>query len=65
MTTQVKLKDVKKGDYIRFTANENGPVWVRGGYIRALGEYELERWDAIGSFTYRKGDTLVYVDFIF
>ena len=60
---KAKLKDVKKGDYLRLS--EGGPVWVRGDYDRALKKYEISRFQDAGHSSFRRGDLSVFVGFTF
>ena len=59
---QVKIKDVKKGDFIKRKADAK-KTYVRGDYIRADKTYECYDFDDISSFIYIKGDKLVFIDF--
>tara|TARA_R110001583_G_scaffold23707_2_gene87139 strand:- start:571 stop:762 length:192 start_codon:yes stop_codon:yes gene_type:complete len=61
---QVKLKDVKKGEYLKRKPDSEN-VFIRGDYDRFVGSYELQRFDDVGSFINLKGKTLVWVDFTF
>jgi len=43
----IKVKDVRRGELVRFT-DELGPVlYIREGYDRAEGKYWLQRWSYI------------------
>lgn len=60
---QVKLSEVKKGEYIRF--KQNSPVWIKSNYDRTSKKYSVYKFDDINHESLKKGSTLVFVDFTF
>ena len=62
---KVAVSSVKPGEYVRLSAGENSPVWVRGAYDKATKSYCLEAFDDVGRCTFRKGSALVFVGFTF
>lgn len=60
-----KIRNIKKGEYIRFSPSETSPVWIRGEYIRELKKYSLTSFDDHCREKPIKGDRHVYVDFEF
>lgn len=60
---QYTIKQLPKGEFIRL--KDNGPVYVRGDYDRALGCYELQSWSDANRCIYRKGHTMVIAGFTF
>lgn len=60
----VKLKDVKKGEFIRRRKDAH-KTYTKGDYIRGDKVYECNDWDDISRAVYLKGSTLVYVGFTF
>lgn len=63
-----KLKDLKNGDYFTLKPVEepaSSLVYVRGDYDRSLRKYEVYKFLDCRDFRYKKGDLIVYVDFIF
>lgn len=60
---QVKLKDVKRGDY--FTYKVNSPVWIKGEYCRISRKYSVYSFDDVNRESLKKGETLVYIGFTF
>lgn len=61
---QVKLKDVKRGEFIKRKADAN-KVYTRDEYDRSAKRYSCSDWDDISRNILLKGDTLVWVDFDF
>jgi hypothetical protein len=57
---QVKIKDLKKGDYFRLRDTENSPLWVRGEYIRECKKYSTYKYDDVNHERLIKGDKIVY-----
>lgn len=35
MATSICVKDVKRGDFVRFVDSYSAPVWIRGEYERS------------------------------
>ena len=62
---QIRLKDVKKGDFFRVKNTPNAPVWVRGEYERNEKKYSCYKYDDVNHEAFYKGDKLVFVDFEF
>ena len=60
---QTTIKDVKKGDLVRFTIG--GRVYIRGDYDRTEKKYELTRWDDHCHTVYKKGTTACFIGFTF
>lgn len=61
---QVKLKDVKQGEFIKRKADAN-KVYTRGDYDRSVKRFSCDDWDDISRNILLKGDALVFVDFEF
>lgn len=57
---QVQLKDVRKGDFFRFTPAGN--LFVRGYYERSIKKYEYYAYDDINHEGFAKGTRKVLVD---
>lgn len=69
---QVKLKDVKKGEFFALRAVGEADaarmeklVRVKGEYDRSLRKYEVWKFTDVNDTSYYKGDKLVYVGFTF
>lgn len=60
---QTTIEKVKKGECIRFKVD--GPVWVKGDYIRAEKKYEVSKFDDVNHYGYKKKGTIVFTDFNF
>lgn len=60
---KVQLKNVKKGDFFKFSPNGN--VFVRGYYERSEKKYEYYVFDDVNHEGFAKGTREVYVDFEF
>lgn len=60
-----KIKQVKKGEYIKLRNSESAPVWIRGEYCKTEKKYELTCFDDINKTIYRKGDSFVFIGFTF
>ena len=60
---QTTIKDVKKGDLVRFTIG--GRVYIRGDYDRTEKKYELTSWDDASRAIYKKAATKAYIGFTF
>ena len=64
-----KLKEVKNGDF--FTLKNYGEypddkkVYIRGDYSRECKKFSCYKFDDINAETFKKGDLIVYTDFIF
>lgn len=56
---QVQLKDVRKGDFFRFTPTGN--LFVRGYYERSIKKYEYYAYDDINHEGFAKGTRKVLV----
>lgn len=64
----IKLKDLKRGDYFTYKLIEApscSRVYVRGDYDRSSRKYLVYKFDDINDYRLKKGDLIVYVDFIF
>ena len=59
---QVKLSEVKKGDYIK-RKSDSKQVWIRDDYAREVKKYILINVDDIGHSMNLKGSTLVFIEF--
>ena len=64
MTEQVKIEDVKKGDFVRRKADSK-TTYTTNGYCRFNKRYEINDWDDINRWMYLKKGTLVYIGFTF
>lgn len=66
---KIKLKDLKKGDF--FTLKDYGDcpnesqVYIKGDYERIEKKYSCIKFSDCNSEIFKKGDMLVYTDFIF
>ena len=64
---QLKVKDVKKGEFIYLLNKDNTPqkkVYQRKGFDRSSGKYELQAYWDINDYRYVKGDkTCIIADF--
>ena len=60
----VKLKDVKKGDFIRKTMTAK-KTFTKGAYDRSYKKFECNDWDDISNSCLISGDKIVYIDFDF
>ena len=60
----VKLKDVKRGDFVRRKPDAK-KTYIKGEYNRSFGKYSLEDFDDISREMFVKGSTTVYVSFTF
>jgi hypothetical protein len=59
-----KLKDIKRGEYIRKNATTE-KTYKRGEYCRELKKYSLIDCDDINRELFLKGENLVYVGFTY
>lgn len=59
---QVKLSEVKNGDYIK-RKSDSRQVWIKIDYCREAKKYILVNTDDIGHSMLMKGSTLVFLDF--
>lgn len=59
----VQINECAKGEFIRFA--ENGPVYIRGDYDRALKKYSVYKFDDISAERFIKGEKIVFVGFTF
>ena len=64
MSTPVKVEAVKQGEYVKRKADSK-TVYIRNGYDRPSGCYELERADDIGRYIYVKKGTVLHVGFTY
>jgi len=60
-----KVRDIKKGEFIRLKDNDKSPVWVKGEYVRELKKYSLTKFDDVNAEKLVSGDKIVYVGFTF
>lgn len=66
---QIKLKDIKKGDF--FTLKNYGEfpdenkVYVKGDFDRSSKKYSVYKFSDVNNETFKKGDLIVFTDFIF
>lgn len=60
---QVLLKEVKQGDYFRLS--ENGKTYIRKGFVRSEGKYEVVKADDINDATLLKANRKVLVGFTY
>lgn len=61
----VELKKVKEGEFYRLKPTETAPVWVRGYYVREEKKYESYMYNDTNRESFKKGATVVYIDFEF
>ncbi len=59
----VALSSLPKGEYVRFSSRDSGPVWVRGDYDRSSRKYSLSRADDMNRECFRKGSFHVFAGF--
>jgi len=64
MTTKIKMKHVKKGEYFKRTETAS-VVYVRGDYAREEKKFESSDFNDVNKFIYIKGDKEVFVGFDF
>lgn len=57
---QVQLKDLRKGDFFRFSPNGN--LFVRGYYERSTKKYEYYAYDDVNHEGFAKGTRKVFVN---
>lgn len=64
---EVQLKDVKKGEYVKFTATPatDNNVWIKDDYDRGSKKFTLQKFSDVGHFNYAKGTRKVFIDFNF
>lgn len=60
---QVTLKEIREGEYFKFTPN--GKVYVRGYYERSEKKYECYQFDDVNHECFTKGDRKIFIDFEF
>lgn len=62
---QVRLRDLKAGDFFKLTNKASAPVWVKGEYDRSEGlYYAYKYWDVCVGRLF-SGDKPVLVGFSF
>lgn len=62
--TPIKLKDVKKGDFLRRNL-KTLKTYTRGDYDRTYKKYRCDDWGDISRDILLKGNTVVYIGFDF
>ena len=60
----IKLKNVKKGDFIKRKPDAK-KVFTKGEYCRFDKRYQCDDWDNISHCVLLKGETTVYIGFEF
>lgn len=61
--TPAKVSDVAKGEFVRFAARDNAPVWVKGHYDRASKTYSFSKADDMNREIFRKGTAVCFIGF--
>ena len=64
----IKLKNLKQGEFFTrkpIESPKESQVFIRRAYDKAQKRYECQRFSDISECLYLKGETTVYVDFIF
>ena len=61
----VKLKDVKKGEYVTRKPSYSATVFSKGDYCRSSKKYSLGYTNDINRELLLKGDTIVYIGFMY
>lgn len=64
----IKLKDVKQGEYFTrkpLECPKESQVYVRNHYAREIKKYSASHFCDVNAEIFLKGDTIVYIDFIF
>ena len=61
---QVKLKNVKKGDFVR-RKSDSKTTFIRADYEPSIKKFRLDDWDFVGRDIFLNGETLVFIDFEF
>lgn len=64
-TGTTTIRQLKKGEFFRLKDSETAPVWVRDEYIPAAKKFSTHKFDDVNHEVLRKGDSVVYVGFIF
>lgn len=59
---EVRISDLKQGDYFRMKDSYDAPIWVRNHYDRSSKKYSISRYDDVCHEIFVKGLKLVYVD---
>lgn len=63
--TAQKIRDIKKGEYIRLKDSETSPVYIRGDYCRVTKKYSLISFDDINREVLKRGDYVAFIGFTF
>lgn len=63
--TTTTIRRLKKGEFFRLKDSETAPVWVRDEYIPSAKKFSTHKFDDVNHETLRKGDSVVFVGFIF
>ena len=64
----IKLANLKPGEFFTRKPNEcpkEKQVFIKRNYDRSSKKYECQRFSDMNDYLYLKGDTTVYVDFVF
>ncbi len=59
---QIKLRNVKIGEFFRLTNSETAPVWIRNVYDRRIKKFEAYKYDNVNHWSLLSGSRLVYVE---
>lgn len=59
---KVKIREVKRGDYLRLKPDENAPLWIRGDYDRSTKSFSVYKYEDVNHEIMAKGDREVYVE---
>ena len=62
------IRELKQGDWFTKKPIENPnelQVWIRAEYDRSCKKYVCYKWGDLNYINLLKGDTKVYVDFVF
>ena len=65
---ETTISQLKKGDFFTLIPIEepkDSQVYVRDDYVRSTKKYEAYKFEDVNRFRQFKGDTKVYIDFIF
>lgn len=63
--TTTTIRRLKKGEFFRLKDSETAPVWVRDEYIPSAKKFSTHKFDDVNHEALRKGDSVVFVGFIF
>jgi hypothetical protein len=62
---QVMVRDVARGEPVRFLKNDTSPVWVKGHYDRKSKTYSFTRWDDSNDERFVKPTRVCFIGFTF